>query len=101
MQKSFEIEQGVPEICGFKRLEIILRQIRGKNTTVGGSRSGSPVLRRVVSQFGRVTFSYFIDKWLFLGPFSGECIPLHCLLYFSGHAWFECALSCCLGPVKL
>ena len=24
MQKSFEIEQGVPGICGFKRLEMIL-----------------------------------------------------------------------------
>ena len=34
MQKSFEIEQGVPEIWGFKGLEII--QKRGKNTTVGG-----------------------------------------------------------------
>ena len=36
MQKNFEIEQGVPEIWGFKWLEMILllRQKGGKNTTV-------------------------------------------------------------------
>ena len=36
MQKSFEIEQGVPEIWGFKGLEmILLRETKtGKNTTV-------------------------------------------------------------------
>ena len=36
MQKNFEIEQGVPEIWGFKGLEMILlhETKRGKNTTV-------------------------------------------------------------------
>ena len=30
MQKSFEIEQGVPEIWGFKGLEIMVHAKRGK-----------------------------------------------------------------------
>ena len=36
MQKHFEIEQGVPEIWGFKRLKMILvhETKKGKNTTV-------------------------------------------------------------------
>ena len=36
MQKMFEIEQGVPEIWGFKGLEmILLRETKkGENTTV-------------------------------------------------------------------
>ena len=38
MQKKFEIKQEVPEIWEFKGSEMILRQKRGKNTTVRSKR---------------------------------------------------------------
>ena len=77
MQKSFEIEQGIPEIWGFKGLEMILLRETKKEEKIP-LHCGS-VRECFKTQFFKSRIVHLLEKARRMGPIGNRVSPWACL----------------------